>query len=254
VKILVPYVAPFDFDAAAAWIGRRAIHGVESLTDGVYRRGTIEIAHDAASHAMVVNDVSAVAATRRLFDLDADPHAIAAHFAGDPLIGPESRRRPGIRVPGSWDPFETAVRAVVGQQVSVAAASTLMNRIAARFGGFPSPEQLAAVEIDGMPRARAETVQRIAAAIANGVIRFDAPLDVLIENLTSIRGIGPWTAHYIAMRGAGHRDAFPAGDLILRRAANMTEKELLRRAEAWRPYRAYAAMWLWMRPSAPPSF
>ncbi|HWS73268.1 MAG TPA: DNA-3-methyladenine glycosylase 2 family protein, partial [Thermoanaerobaculia bacterium] len=156
------------------------------------------------------------------------------------------RKWPGARVPGAWDLFELAVRAVVGQQVSVAAATTLMGRIAARYGTpidsgdpaltlvFPDAAVLRDAPIDGMPATRAATIRAVASADLEN-----------IADLTSIRGIGPWTASYIAMR-RGDPDAFPAGDLVLRKAAgNISERELFARAEAWRPWRAYAAILLW---------
>jgi AraC family transcriptional regulator of adaptative response / DNA-3-methyladenine glycosylase II len=155
-------------------------------------------------------------------------------------------KRPGIRVPGAWDPFELAVRAIVGQQVSVAAARTILGRIAAAHGFAPG--RLADAPIDGMPRRRAETIRVLARAVASGevVLERRVSLDESIAMLTALPGIGPWTAHYIAMRALGEADAFPSGDLILRRhAGNVTERELLRRAEAWRPFRSYGAMLLW---------
>jgi AraC family transcriptional regulator of adaptative response / DNA-3-methyladenine glycosylase II len=150
------------------------------------------------------------------------------------------RRKPGIRVPGAWDPFELAVRAIVGQQVSVAGARTVLGRIAETHGGL-TPERLGEADIQGMPRKRAETIRILARAVAANEI------DLERDDLTQLPGIGPWTAEYIAMR-LGNADAFPAGDLILRRnAGDLTERELRTRSERWRPYRAYAAMLLWTR-------
>jgi AraC family transcriptional regulator of adaptative response / DNA-3-methyladenine glycosylase II len=170
-----------------------------------------------------------------LFDVDADPRAIHATLAKDRMLAKLLRKRPGIRVPGAWDSFELAVRAIVGQQVSVAAARTILGRIAAAHGFVP--ERLADATIDGMPRRRAETIRLLARAFVEE--------GGLPARLTSIPGIGPWTEQYIAMR-LGDPDAFPSGDLILRRnAGNLTESALLRRAEAWRPFRAYGAMLLW---------
>jgi len=181
---------------------------------------------------------------RRLFDVDANPRAIHAVLANDKLLAPRLRKRPGVRVPGAWDPFELAVRAIVGQQVSVAGARTILGRIAAAHGFVP--EVLAEVMLGGMPRKRAETIRLLARAVANREIVLERGS---LGALTSIPGIGPWTAQYIAMR-LGEPDAFPAGDLILRRnAGDLTERELLRRAEAWRPFRAYGAMLLWTTPS-----
>ncbi len=232
--VLLRYSTPFDWPMISGWLRARAIEGVERVDDDAYVRGGVVVRHDAGRQGVWCAPPARLQTTR-LFDLDADPAAIRKTFAKDPLLAPLIRKRPGVRVPGAWDPFELAVRAIVGQQVSVAAARTILGRIAAVHGFVP--ERLAEVTIDGMPRKRAETIQRLARAVA---AHGELPAD-----LTSIAGIGPWTANYIAMR-LGDRDAFPAGDLILRRhAGNLTERELLRRAEAWRPFRAYGAMLLW---------
>jgi AraC family transcriptional regulator of adaptative response / DNA-3-methyladenine glycosylase II len=230
--VLIRYSTPYDWPMISGWLRARAIEGVERVDDDSYVRGDLVLRH--VQGALEVPRGASKRA-RLLFDLDADPIAIRRTFAKDPLLAPLIRKRPGVRVPGAWDPFELAIRAIVGQQVSVAAARTILGRIAAAHGFVP--ERLAEVTIEGMPRKRAETIQRLARTVA---LHGGLPTD-----LTSIPGIGPWTANYIAMR-LGDRDAFPAGDLILRRSAgNLTERELLRRAEAWRPFRAYGAMLLW---------
>lgn len=233
-----PYRAPFDWDGIVAWLGARAIPGVEQIENGVYTRGRVRAWHeDGAVHA-----TGAGARVRRLFDLDADPALIAKTFARDRMLAPLLRRKPGVRVPGAWDPFELAVRAIVGQQVSVAGARTVLGRLAATHGGL-TPERLAEADIHGMPGKRAETIRLLARAVASKEI------DLERDDLTRLPGIGPWTASYIAMR-LGDADAFPAGDLILRRnAGDLSERELRDRAERWRPYRAYAAMLLWTRPA-----
>ncbi|MGZ4777589.1 MAG: DNA-3-methyladenine glycosylase family protein, partial [Thermoanaerobaculia bacterium] len=188
---------------------------------------------------------------RKLFDLAADPIAIEAHLIRDKQLARRVAKLPGVRVPGAWDPFEVGVRAIVGQQVSVAAATTIMGRIVERYGegAFPTPRRLmnARGTAIGMPRARWATIRALAAAEAReGLFTQRRSLDESISTLTSIRGIGPWTAHYIAMRALREPDAFPAGDLGLRKAmANLSDRELRERAEGWRPYRAYAAMLLW---------
>jgi AraC family transcriptional regulator, regulatory protein of adaptative response / DNA-3-methyladenine glycosylase II len=232
------YRAPFDFHGVLAWLGARAIPGVETVTGGRYRRGNVRVWHEEGA----VRATGARLKVRRVFDLDADPREIARTLSRDPMLAPLLRNRPGIRVPGAWSPFELAVRAIVGQQVSVAGARTILGRIAALHGFAPG--RLADANIEGMPRKRAETIRLLARAVATGELDLDrAGIEVLI----ALPGIGPWTANYICMR-LGDADAFPAGDLILRRhAGNLTEKELLRRAEAWRPFRAYAAMLLWTR-------
>jgi AraC family transcriptional regulator of adaptative response / DNA-3-methyladenine glycosylase II len=240
------YVAhPYDFSGLFSWLGARAIAGVEAVSDNAWCRGEVRVRRD--GDALLLSHPQYEPEARRLFDVDADPSAIHAALDRDALLAPLLRARPGVRVPGAWDPFELVVRAIVGQQVSVAAARTILGRIAASHGFHPST--LADVLLEGMPRRRAETVRTLARAVAAGtlVLERQATLDESINMLTALPGIGPWTAHYIAMRALGERDAFPAGDLILRRrAGDLTEKELLRRAEGWRPFRAYAAMLLWM--------
>jgi AraC family transcriptional regulator of adaptative response / DNA-3-methyladenine glycosylase II len=230
--VLIRYSPPYDWPLISGWLRARAIEGVERVDADAYIRGGVVVRH--VRGALQVPRAASKRA-RLLFDLDADPRAIRKTFAKDALLAPLIRKRPGVRVPGAWDPFELAVRAIVGQQVSVAAARTILGRIAAAHGFVP--ERLAEVAIDGMPRRRAETIRLLArAVVADGGLPSD---------LTAIPGIGPWTAQYVAMR-LGDRDAFPAGDLILRRnAGNLTERELLRRADAWRPFRAYGAMLLW---------
>lgn len=239
--VLIRYSPPYDWPLISGWLRARAIEGVERVDDDSYARGGVVVRH--VDGALQVPRAASKRA-RLLFDLDADPIAIRKAFAKDALLGPLIRKRPGVRVPGAWDPFELAVRAIVGQQVSVAGARTILGRIAAAHG--ITPERLAEVTIGGMPRRRAETIRLLARWVLDrgGVAAaFDSGGDAAA--LQKIAGIGPWTAQYIAMR-LGDRDAFPAGDLILRRnAGNLTERELLRRADAWRPFRAYGAMLLW---------
>jgi AraC family transcriptional regulator, regulatory protein of adaptative response / DNA-3-methyladenine glycosylase II len=229
------YRTPFDWNGLLTWLAGRAIPGVETVADGAYIRGDVRVWHDGdAVHTTAEPD-----RVRRVFDLDADPAAIHAVLGHDRMLAPLLRKRPGVRVPGAWDPFELAVRAIVGQQVSVAGARTILGRIAAAHTIMP--ERLAEVTVEGMPRKRAETIRTLARAVTSGEIVLGR------DDLTQLPGIGPWTAGYIAMR-LGDADAFPAGDLILRRnAGDLTERELLERAEVWRPYRAYAAILLWMR-------
>jgi AraC family transcriptional regulator of adaptative response / DNA-3-methyladenine glycosylase II len=224
---------------------------------------------------------------RRLIALDVDPAAVAAHLSRDPRLRASVRARPGLRVPGAWDPFELAVRAVLGQQVSVAAARTLAGRLAAAHGVrlagagpaaahgagpaaadahaaasapglpgllFPSPAAIASADpaTFGMPRVRAAALRALAAAVAEGQVALAprATLEETVADLDRLPGVGPWTAHYIAMRAYADPDAFPAGDLGVRRAlgtagAPASEREAERRAERWRPFRAYAVMHLW---------
>jgi AraC family transcriptional regulator, regulatory protein of adaptative response / DNA-3-methyladenine glycosylase II len=203
-----------------------------------------------------------------MFDLAADP-ALATHvLASDPVLGELLHRRPGLRIPGVWDPFECAVRAVLGQQVSISAARTLAARLVARAGQpiesvagsaarglthlFPSPAALARADLAGIgvTGARIAAIQRIARAVLEGTLDFRAPTEEVIVALEALPGIGAWTAQYIALRALGDPDALPAADIVLRRSAAsgghaLTPNQLEERAEAWRPWRSYAVMHLW---------
>jgi AraC family transcriptional regulator of adaptative response / DNA-3-methyladenine glycosylase II len=209
-----------------------------------------------------------LAGVRRLFDLDAEPEAIARVLSRDPRLARSVRARPGLRVPGAIDGFELAVRAVLGQQVSVRAATTLAGRLTAAFGEPAPPDlldaetnggrldrlpvaadRLAAVSPDqiaatGMPLTRARTLVELARATAGGMLdlRPGADPDATLARLIELPGIGPWTAQYIAMRALHWPDAFPATDLIIRRVLG---DDAIRASERWRPWRAYAAMHLW---------
>jgi AraC family transcriptional regulator of adaptative response / DNA-3-methyladenine glycosylase II len=208
-----------------------------------------------------------------MFDLDANPLVIAEQLAADPRLAPLITGNPGLRVPGAWDGFELAVRAVLGQQVSVRGASTLAARLAKMFGepsatpretilcfspgakalAAATPEKIAAI---GLPLKRAATLHALARAVAAGELRLHAGADAeaTIAKLKAIPGIGDWTAQYIVMRALRWPDAFPAGDLGLRKAlaeeGPMREAQLLQLAEKWRPWRAYAAVYLWSSLSA----
>jgi AraC family transcriptional regulator of adaptative response / DNA-3-methyladenine glycosylase II len=189
---------------------------------------------------------------------------LAAGLGSDPLLRPLVRRRPGVRIPGTWDAFECSVRAVLGQQVTVAAARTLAGRLVARAGEpavttvsgldrlFPTPEVLAAANLDGLglTGARIAALKALALAVLEGRVVFERPAEEVIASLVELPGFGEWTAQYIALRALGEPDAFLSADLIVRRMAAgggtaLTVKELDRRAEAWRPWRGYAVMHLW---------
>ncbi len=208
---------------------------------------------------------------RRLLDLDADSAAIDAHLARDPLLAPRIAARPGLRVPGAWDPFELAVRAVLGQQVSVAAARTLAARLAARHGAplagggpglerlFPAPRALAEGDLGGLglTGARVAALQGLARAVIEepALLAPASDLEATVTRLSALPGIGRWTAQYVAMRALREPDAFPEGDLGLLRALETggvrgSPAALRARSEAWRPWRAYAALHLWMDPPA----
>jgi AraC family transcriptional regulator of adaptative response / DNA-3-methyladenine glycosylase II len=206
----------------------------------------------------------AAARCRRLLHLDADPAGISDVLDRDELLGPLVRKRPGLRVPGSVDPFETAIRAIVGQQVSIAAARTVAGRIVAAYGTplakpmgtlthtFPTPEALAEATELPMPRSRTRTITGLAAAIANGDVRLDRGVDwsEVRESLLDLPGIGPWTVEYIALRGLGDPDAFPGTDLGIRHslvALGIADDPatITALATRWKPLRSYAAQHLW---------
>jgi AraC family transcriptional regulator of adaptative response / DNA-3-methyladenine glycosylase II len=204
--------------------------------------------------------VWAIERIRRLFDLNANPLEIHSCLEEDAQLAPHVRKNPGLRVPGSWDPFEVLVRAIVGQQVSVKGATTVMGKIAHEFGKisdgqlmFPTAESLTTLDPESlpMPQARARTIAAAAEAVCKGDVDLtEQDSKVLMAQLTRIKGIGPWTAHYVAMRAISDPDAFLEGDLVLRKVASSVlsiadDRALISRAEAWRPWRAYAAMYLW---------
>jgi AraC family transcriptional regulator of adaptative response / DNA-3-methyladenine glycosylase II len=283
VTLRLRYRAPYDWASMLAHLEARAIEGVERVSDGSYRRtvsvdgevGTVEVRNEPAKNNLVVKvrfpTVRALPAilsrVKQLFDVGADIEAIDAHLAKDPLLAPLVASRPGLRVPGGWDPFELAVRAILGQQITVVAARQLAARLAIVAGeplpnadrglarAFPSAERVAAVDLRslGMPGARRAALQALAHAAMRDpeLFRPLGALDDAVARLRAIPGVGEWTAQYIALRALRETDAFPASDLgLLRGAASVarpvsTPAALLRRAEPWRPWRAYAAQHLW---------
>lgn len=282
LALRLPYRAPYDFEHLLAFYARRTIPGVEVVDAEGYRRsvvidgvpGWFSVSRSPGEDALALrvqhpasSALGAIAArARRMFDVDADPRALAAAFRRSELMKPMIRRWPGQRLPGAWDGFELAVRAVLGQQVSVAAARTLASRVASTWGRpfeagaaagvgvlFPDPQALADAPLEtcGITRARAATIRGLAQALLDGRIAFRAeqPLDAFERDLVALPGIGAWTAQYIAMRALAQPDAFPAADLILRRAAGqgrtLSTRELETLAAEWRPWRSYAVMLLW---------
>ncbi len=280
---------PYDWPGIVGFFKSRAIPGVEDVGEGHYRRGLhfdgrggwLEVRPDGAGRHLRVSvrldDTrhlkTVMERCRRLFDTDADRDAINAHLGRDPVLAAAVERHPGLRLPGGWEPFEIAVRAVLGQQVSVAAARTFAGRLCEAWGAplkgtpprglsrlFPTPQALARARdltVIGLTRRRAETLHGLAKAFADGSLDLEQAQDLadLETRLTTLPGIGPWTARYIAMRAFSEPDAFPSGDLGLLRAMRtenpeMTARELDRRAEGWRPWRAYAALHLWSLPPA----
>jgi DNA-3-methyladenine glycosylase II len=281
--LLLAYQAPWDWQQFHAHFALRALAGVECLRIDSYRRSVqlngnngwfsvqplaeqniLQLRHSASLNDCVPALVSRV---RKMFDLDAQPLHIARHFAGDPQLGPLVARHPGLRLPTAFAPFEQAVRAIVGQQVTVKAAVTITGRLVTRLGEplqfadapdiqrlFPSPQAIAEANLDGigMPGKRVQTLQHFAAQVASGAVQLDLRdgYTAFVEQLCALPGIGPWTAEYIALRAFGEVDAFPASDLGLLKAPvwgplGIDAKQLKARAETWRPWRAYAAAHLW---------
>ncbi len=286
------YRPPYDFPRLLAFLRTRALPGVELVDERSYARvfgpadapGWLRLsAWPGGEHALQLQLhcpqptrlLGVVTTLRRMFDLDANPQAITDTFGRDAVLGPLVARHPGLRLPGGWDGFEIAVRAILGQQVSVAAARTLATRIVQRWGEplpaaplpglerlFPTPAALAQADLReiGLTAARAATVSTMAQALLDGRVDFSAgqSLDAFVSRWVVLPGIGEWTAHYIAMRALGAPDAFPAADLILRReaatdAVPLSTKALTACANAWRPWRAYAVIHLWRSASEAPS-
>ncbi|MFT4798791.1 MAG: AraC family transcriptional regulator of adaptative response / DNA-3-methyladenine glycosylase II [Candidatus Azotimanducaceae bacterium] len=268
---------PFDFKSVLSFLAVRAIPGVESVVDSTYSR-TIELdgyvarlsVREHPAEAALLVSVEAedprhlfqiINRVKNLFDVDADPAEVNGVLSRDRGLAALIQQHPGQRLPGCWSPFEIAVRAIVGQQVSVKGATTVMGRIAARYGDqsaqglcFPKAEALALLDPTtlSMPQRRAQAIKDMSAEVASGALRFDSDVvtESLVEQLTAIKGIGPWTAQYISMRALNDPDAFLDGDLVLLKVAKDylgigSRAELLDRAEQWRPWRAYAGMHLW---------
>ena len=268
------YQPPYDWDSMLGFFQARAIAGVESVEYNGYRRnigidgltGSIQVAHVPERQSLCVtidfpradSIPEIVTRVRRTFDTEADIATIGAHLSADPHLARLVAQRPGLRVPGAWDAFELAVRAILGQQVSVAAARKLAGQLVARYGepvpgGFVFPEARRLVRAEsielGMPGARRLALKALAAAVVE-----DPKLTV--SRLHQIRGIGEWTVQYIALRALRDPDAFPAADVGLLRGAEVmdgtrpTVRQLLARAEHWRPWRGYAAQHLWAAAAA----
>ncbi|WP_338475544.1 DNA-3-methyladenine glycosylase [Pseudomonas khavaziana] len=276
------YQPPYDWAAMLAFLSARAINGLETVEAGVYRRsisvngqqGWLSVAPGAGDWLeadIAFPDAAALPEIERrlqaMFDLDAQPEVINAQLAGDPLMAQLVAARPGLRVPGTWDGLELAIRAVLGQQITVVAAIRLAGKLVAQYGQplhtpyagithvFPTPEVLAAADLAtlGMPKARGRTLSAVAQAVLDDpqVFQPKASLKDGVARLVALPGIGDWTAQYIAMRQLREADAFASGDIGLINALAALEggpvsaRQLLARAEAWRPLRAYAAQHLW---------
>ncbi|UII70450.1 DNA-3-methyladenine glycosylase [Pseudomonas sp. HN11] len=276
------YQPPYDWAAMVGFLSARAISGMETVEVGVYRRsislggqhGWISVAMSAGDGLDVVVDFPETAALpeierrlRNMFDLDAQPQLINPQLAADPLMAQLVAARPGLRVPGTWDGLELAIRAVLGQQITVVAAIRLAGRLVTQYGQplatphagithvFPTAEVLAAADLAtlGMPKARGRTLSGVAQAFLDDPRLFEpqASLKESVARLVALPGIGDWTAQYIAMRQMREADAFASGDIGLINAlaalegGSVSARQLLMRAEAWRPLRAYAAQHLW---------
>ena len=283
LTLLLPYREPYGWDRQLGFFAARATPGVEHASDGCYQRsvntggrsGVISVRDLGGALSLSVFGIETSALftiaqrVRSMFDVDAPIDDIETVLRRDPQLRSWLRRSPGIRVPGAWDGWELAVRAILGQQVSVKAATTFAGRIAARYGEaltgdelpdgnwrlFPAPRKLARARLEnlGIIRSRAQTIRDLARAVMCGAVRFDAGQSVeeFCAAMTAVRGIGDWTAEYVAMRALKNPDAFPAADLGLLRAFDDTEgrrlrpAELQERSQQWRPWRAYAALLIW---------
>ncbi|THD63291.1 MAG: DNA-3-methyladenine glycosylase 2 family protein [Phenylobacterium sp.] len=285
ITVKLPYKPPYDWTAMIGFLAARAIPGVESVTPKRYARtlavegelGVVTVSPGAGNFLVAeirfpkVQALPAVIARiRRVFDLTADPSLIGAHLSQDAALAPLVAARPGLRAPGAWDGFELAVRAILGQQITVTAARGLAAKLTEAHGAriddpfaaslgltraFPAPEQLVGQDIAalGMPRARGAALEALARTVAADPTIFTprGDLESAIAALKALPGVGEWTAQYIALRELREPDAFPQADIGLLRGmadetgARPTPAELLARAEAWRPWRAYAAQHLW---------
>ena len=282
LALRLPFTPPLEWDTMLEYFASRAIPGVEHVSEGTYRRtvvidgdpGVIELSRGGQDHLVLVAHlphwdglIHVVERARRIFGLDLDLEEANERLGVDPAVGPLVRQSPGLRTPGTWDPFETAVRAVCGQMISVASASTIVRRIGERHGTevpglhafglsrvFPSPATLAAGDLDGLglTTTRIEAVRALARAVENGSLHLDrgVPLEGFVDAMCQLRGLGPWTAHYLALR-VGDPDAFPASDLGLRRSLEhllgrpVSARDAEAASDAWRPWRSLAATHLW---------
>lgn len=287
VELKMSFREPYDFQSLLEFYRVRAVPGVENVTvdnalsDNVllnnvpksYERsflldgksGHLSVSKSGDQLVCVVQGGSSrslmqiMSKVRSMFDVDAVPDEINSVLGKDSVMRKLVNKRPGLRLPGAFDEFETAVRAIVGQQVSVKGATTIMGRIADQYGVqtkygrvFPSAETL--IDLDParlpMPLKRATAIKLLALAVAEGELEFDADEQVLYDQMIAIPGIGPWTAQYVCLRALSNPDSFLHGDLVIRKVAQKilgvsSEKELVNTAEAWRPWRGYAGMHLW---------
>jgi len=280
VVLKLAFRPPYDWAQVRDFLAKRAIPGIERIEGNEYARtvahgdkvGIIRVSPSDQEDALEFRVQGAESSSlfefsygvRRMFDLAADPARIGGVLGSDPLLAPLVKNHPGLRIPGTWDPFECAVRAIVGQQISVAGARTLLARLVTRTGRpiadsssdlthtFPTPGDLASAKLDGLglTSARVHALKSIAGAIVKGELDFGEPAEAVLAKLGELPGIGEWTAQYIALRGLNEPDALPSGDLVLRRIVGSGGEPLSlsgvqEHAEGWRPWRSYAVMYLW---------
>ncbi|MGA7986825.1 MAG: AlkA N-terminal domain-containing protein [Candidatus Dormiibacterota bacterium] len=283
LSLRLGFNGPLDWHSMLGYMAARAIKGVEHVSGGVYRRtiaidgdpGAIEVALAVPGQLVLTAHlphwnglIHVVQQVRRLFNLDADLNSANAALRRDPILARSIRSHDGVRVPGVWDPFEVGVRAIVGQQVSVAGAGTIIGRLVERHGVavpglgqmglthlFPTAGALADADLDGigLTRARVAAIRSFSRAVSDGTLRLDRSmrLDELVAGVVGLPGLGPWTANYLALR-MGEPDAFPAGDLGIRRGierltgTSVAPSAVFGIAERWRPWRAHAAIHLWL--------
>jgi len=284
VFIDLPYVPGFDWDCMLSFIAPRVIPGVEAIQDNHYQRsfrindsrGWFKVTDCPKRNSLHLKiyleegskqSEQIARRVRSIFDLDTDMGPILQKFRKDPLLSPAISAYSGIRLPGTWDPFEFTVRAILGQQISVKAATTLAGRVASLCGSecagdypeglvtfFPTPEEICRTDLSGLgiTSKRQSTIQGLASKIVDKKISLSAEqgLTPFVDSICELPGIGPWTAHYVAMRALKIADAFPDSDLGVRKALQVngkmpTKVQVIERAEAWRPWRAYATLFLW---------
>ena len=293
IELKISFREPYDFQSLLEFYRVRAVPGVENVTvdNALSDNGLLDNAPKSYERSFVLDGKSGhlsvsklddqlvcvvqggstrslmqiMSKVRSMFDVDAVPEEINSVLCEDRIMRKLVRKRPGLRLPGAFDEFEIAVRAIVGQQVSVKGATTVMGRIADQYGVqteygrvFPSAETLADLDPATlpMPLKRATAIKLLAVAVADGELEFDADEQVLYDQMIAIPGIGPWTAQYVCLRALSNPDSFLHGDLVIRKVAEKilgvsSEKELINTAQAWRPWRGYAGMHLW-RASADP--
>lgn len=280
MRLALAYAPPYDWDAMLGFLAARAVVGMEVVVEDVYSRsiglnglhGTVSIWPEAGNALAVELDFpdplmvpEIVIRLRRMFDLDADLALMQGHLASDPLLARLIAERPGLRIPGAWDGLELAFRAVLGQQITVLAAIRLAGKLVGQYGApldsgvpglthvFPEADVLAAADLAalGMPKSRGRTLSGVVQALLDEPSLFEPNREGGVARLLALHGIGEWTAQYIALRQLRDLDGFPTRDVGLLRALEVLEgerptaRELSLRAEAWRPYRGYAAQLLW---------